>query len=686
MLHAISTGRFAVALDPTTNGISAIRSDGVLWATHDSPLFRVDIDGQTYTVHSPGIRRAGVDQSRTATATTTVVHYHLADYFRISQTFVAHDDSYLLEATVAVTNLSHTPLHISRIDSLVLDLPVGSYEAHSYTAGWGSEFSPQYARLTDTHIWQSRAGRSSQGMHPWVGLVRDQRALLTAAVAWSGNWIIRADAHGDAFRLSAGLNDWAFGSDVAPQQTFTAPSVVVVCSPDTNGEANAAAYHRVGRSDWYPRNALSDALPVEWNHWWTYEDKSLSEDIFRANVDAAAHLGIEIAVLDAGWFGPADPQTNWYDIRGDWHIVNTTRFPSGIRALSDYTHAKGLAFGIWCEIEALGHKAQTALEQPAIVARRDDTPCGYVCLASPAGWQFAYDTLARIITEYNVDWIKLDFNLDPGAGCNRTDHGHGAGDGLYGHYMGYYRLLSAIRAAYPHVVLENCSSGGLRIDLGIAKETHMAFLSDPDWPEHSLQNFWGAASYLAPTAILHWHFGEWGYADHPQQTFDPTSTDVTPTQLDYYARIAMLHRIGFSLALPSLLPWIRQRYETHIAIYKDVVRRFIGSATLTRLTNQPRRDGTLERYAAFAYHDDAVGDLLIAVFRMPGAKPKRRIWIPGIDPTKRYRCIWLGDNRVIELTGSQLSHGLLVDDLAEPGSALIHIIPSDNPYHWIGQR
>jgi alpha-galactosidase len=454
---------------------------------------------------------------------------------------------------------------------------------------------------------------------------------------------------------------------------------VAVFGANPSLDENAAAYAAVGRSHWYPKNTLSTALPVEWNHWWTYEDRAITEQTFRANVDVAAQMGMEVCALDAGWFGPSDPGTHWYDYRGDWHIVNTTRFPSGIRALSDYVHAKGMAFGLWCEIEALGVRAEAGLTNPAIVARRDDTPCGYVCLASDAGWAWAFATLDRLISDYRADWIKLDFNLDPGAGCNRTDHGHGAGDGLHGHYQGYYRLLTAIRAKHPEVVLENCSSGGLRIDLGIAQQTHMAFLSDPDWPEHSLQLFWGASSMLAPDAILHWGFCEWGFADHPQQTFDPTSAAVSATQLDYYTRISMLHRFGFSQGLPTLLPWIRDRYVQHIDIYKTVVRRFVRTAQLHRLTNQPRRDGTLDRYAGFQYIDHTAGDMLVALFRLPGAKPKRRFWLHGIDPLRSYRCTWLGDNRVAVVPGAVIAAGWMFDDLGEPGSALIHIqtLPQD---------
>jgi alpha-galactosidase len=180
---------------------------------------------------------------------------------------------------------------------------------------------------------------------------------------------------------------------------------------------------------------------------------------------------------------------------------------------------------------------------------------------------------------------------------------------------------------------------------------------------------------LAPEAILHWGFCEWGFADHPQQTFDPTSAAVTASQLDYYTRISMLHRFGFSQGLPTLLPWIRDRYIQHIDIYKTIVRRFVRSARMFRLTNQPHRDGTLDRYAGFQYIDDIHGDMLVAIFRLPGAKPKRCFWLHNIDASRHYRCTWLGDNRVEIVSGSTIAAGWMFADLAEPGSAIVLVEP-----------
>ncbi len=244
--------------------------------------------------------------------------------------------------------------------------------------------------------------------------------------------------------------------------------------------------------------------------------------------------------------------TFWEHYRGDWHKVNAERFPGGLRAVADHVHAHHMKFGIWCEIEGLGAKAQVAIDHPDYVALRDGERVGCVCFGNPRVQDWAYDTLARLITEYTADWIKVDYNLDAGAGCNRTDHGHGAGDGHYEHIHGYYRTLERLRQPFPEVVFESCSSGGLRIDLGLLRQTHMTYLSDPDWPEHDLQIFWGASTLLAPDALLHWTYSEWRPRDPPPyQKFDPHAPDLTPAKWDYYARISMLGRFGLSEKLPA---------------------------------------------------------------------------------------------------------------------------------------
>jgi alpha-galactosidase len=666
----------ALALTLSTDAGLALEALGLPelpWALPASGLFAVEVDGRRLDARSPGLAVADVAlrEDRPGRRELVVALRHAELGLAVDYHLALYAGTALLESWVAVRNEGAMPRRVTRIDSLALELPPGAYELRSFTGDWGLEFEPHRAPLEAPVTLESRAGRSSKGHLPWFALVRDGRSLLAGAVAWSGNWAARLEPGAGAVALTGGLHDWEFAAELAPGASVEGPPFVVALAPGENLDAAASQYAQVGRAHWYPRGSLADGLPVEWNHWWSYEDKTLDEAVFRRNVDAAAELGIEICALDAGWFGPSDGATHWYEQRGDWDTVNSERFPSGLRALSDYVHERGMAFGLWCEIEAIGKEARLARERPELVATRGGAPLGYVCLGSEAGRAWALATLDRLITEYRCDWVKLDFNLDPGAGCDRDDHGHGPGDGLYAHYRGYYALLEEVRRRHPHVVLENCSSGGLRIDLGIARQTHMAFLSDPDWPEHSLQCFWGASLMLAPDAILHWGYCEWSHAEHRCQQFDPRDPALTPHQVDYYTRISMLRRFGFSQRLPDLPAWVAARYRDLIAEYKHHVRRFVRGAELRRLVGQPRRFGEGERWAAFQYSMPGGTEHLLAAFRLPGGTPERVIHPAGLEPERLYTMTWLGEGRVERRSGAALMRDGVAPTLPEEGSAMV---------------
>lgn len=651
------------------------RGDGTSWlaAYLSSPLFAVFLGERVLAAHTPGVLVETIATDSTAGKQTTRVRYRFpGDGVEVVQHMTAYEGSALVETWQSVRNMSTAAIDITRLDSLALDLAPAEYELLSFTSDWGLEFESVRAPLEGDVRLETRRGRSSRDHHPWFALFRGDGAILSGSVAWSGNWIFRFERQPDGMvRLSGGLNDWEFSHTLAPGASFDSAPVVV--APGTHGDLNSVStqYARVGRAHWYPRNALSDRLPVEWNQWWSYEDRTINEQVFRANVDVAARLGVEVCTMDAGWFGPTDPTTHWYDYRGDFGDVNTARFPSGIRALSDYTHDHGMAFGLWCEIEAVGKSARLAEVNPDFLALRDGLRLGYLCFGAPAVQEWAFALLSRMIDEYRLDWIKLDFNLDPGAGCDRTDHGHAAGDGLYQHYAGYYATLERVRASHPEVVLENCSSGGQRIDLGILRRTSPTFLSDPDWPEHGLQLIWGASTTLAPNAWLHWGYSEW-ITEHRCQKFNPRDPALLPHQLDYYIRIGMLGGYGFSQKLPDLPDWVAARWAEHITLYKSTLRRFVREADFYRLTEQPRRFGQGERWAAFQYCIPNGADHLVAIFRLPGGEPERTIRLYGLEPDRQYSLKWLLDDRTERRQGADLlAHGLRCADLPEEGSALL---------------
>ncbi len=560
------------------------------------------------------------------------------------------------ETWVGVTNRGSRAVEIERLDSLGLRLVPGEYELSWFTGAWGAEFDPVQEKLSGDRVLQTVSGRSSQGMHPVATLDRGDGTLLRICVAWSGNWVLRFEREPDGGRLvTGGLHDEGFAKTLLPGARIEAPPVVVALSADPGLDLG-----RAGRRHWAPSTGDPEFPPVEWNPWWPYEDQGIDERTFLANADVAADLGVELCTLDAGWFGT----DGWWESRGDWDRANPKRFPGGIPALAEQVHARGMRFGLWCEIEAVASTSRLAAFKPDFPAGRGGEPLGYVCLANPAAADWAFRTLDRLARE-GVDWIKLDFNLDPGLGCDRVDHGHGPGDGLFEHYAAYYRVLDRVRRAHPGVVLESCSSGGLRIDLGMLRRTHLTFLSDPDWPEHGLRVLWGALSMLPASQLLHWGFSQWR-SEHREQTFDPGG--LAAYRIDYYRRIAMLGATGMSYRLPELPDDLRAQLASSIALYKDVVRPFVRDADVHRLTDQP---GPGSRWAAFQY---ALGeDHLVFAFRLPGGEPGYAVRLRGLDPGAEYDVEPADGAPACCRTGADLMTRGLVTDGPEESSRIWRI-------------
>jgi alpha-galactosidase len=241
--------------------------------------------------------------------------------------------------------------------------------------------------------------------------------------------------------------------------------------------------------------------------------------------------------------------------------------------------------------------------------------------------------VSSLIETTTARWIKWDFNLDPGAGCSRDDHGHGSEDGLLRHYLGLYDVLDRLRAAYPETVFEACSSGGLRIDAGLAAHVDAFFLSDPDWTEHALTCLWGAAQLLPPRQLLHWPQSEWR-GEHRFQKADYSGTLMTPAQFDTKMRAALLHRFGLSVRLTEMRPDLLERLKQHVHSYRSLIRPLVESGVLIPLTEQPLREEKGWRQPAYQL---TAGDRhLLAGFRLPPTGDWDPVVPVGLDPDAFY--------------------------------------------------
>ena len=583
---------------------------------------------------------------------------------------VDRDRSFAVSKITAVFhNDSPNPVRLKQFDA-GWSIPSDTLTLHYFTSDWGSEFFPHEKRMEGEFRFGSTSGRSCKGFDPWAGL-SVPGGYLAVALAWSGSWNCTIAPEAGKHKFTMGFSTEDFYTDVAPGGSYESAALYLAEGADQEAACLEMRRYFRARLSLLNDGGIAD-VPLEYNEWWPYEDRFINEDVYQENAVIAKRLGCRYAMMDAGWFGGNENGQSWYEKRGDWEIVNKKDFPSGMKALCDKAKDAGILPGIWCEIEAVGKDAMLNKTHADLIAKRDGTSLGYVCFGNEAGRTWAMQVVDRILGEYGAKWIKFDFNLDPAPGCNASGHEHGPGDGLHAHYRGYYNLLDEIHRKYPDVVIENCSSGGLRMDVGMLSHTHWTHLSDPDYTEFHLQCFWGALSMLHQSACLHFSWSQI-LGDHNLGISDPIRADMPRHQFDFYIRAVLMGIPGFSYRLPELPEWCLDRLKEHGALYADIWEAFILNGDAYRLTPQPLMGGKGERFPAFQF-SDASGNAVVFVFRLEGAPEAKTLHLKGLSDDTLYEVIYADSGHVESVPGHKLAtDGITLTGLPEMGSEIVRI-------------
>lgn len=194
-------------------------------------------------------------------------------------------------------------------------------------------------------------------------------------------------------------------------------------------------------------------------------------------IDAAAKAGCEYYVVDCGWYAPG----YWWDSVGEWK-PSTERFPNGIEEVINYIRSKGMVPGLWLEIEVMGIKCPLAKQLPddwfftRHGKRVIDSDRYHLDFINPAVRKYADDVVDRLVEQYGVGYIKMDYNITTGIG---TDHNADSyGDGLLKHNRAYLQWLDDVFQRYPEIVIENCGSGGMRHDYAMLQRHSIQSMTD----------------------------------------------------------------------------------------------------------------------------------------------------------------------------------------------------------------
>ena len=518
-------------------------------------------------------------------------------------------------------------------------------------------------------------GRSSEDCMGWFALAAPSlREGLFGGIEWSGDWDLRAARDANQTTLEAGLKN--IRHTLAPGEIFSAPRRFLgFYRGDLDDAANAS--HTFARL-FLLRPHPADFPWTQYNTWFAHYG-TLREDVLRREVDIAAELGLEAFVLDAGWYEGSHDHGEFSFGLGTWR-EDTTKFPSGIADFSDYVHAKGLKFGLWVEPERvdldaikLGEEVMPEWLAPGTdfnATPPPDTPrTTQVCLGNPEARAWVKGWLTRIIRDYHVDWLKWDNNA--WYTCNPPGQ---TGDADYAHVLGLYEILDYLHQEFPNLIVENCASGGNRMDYALMRRTDIAWLSDQTDPSYRVRYHVTGASYPFPNEYLNSWIVE-SYWEHLADAQD------NPEELRAWLRSRMMGAFGISMVMLGWDENTRQVAADEIKEYKNL-RQLIADGKRYQLLPQNNLEENLQppdEPDAAEFFDPIQNKGVVFLFRGQVAWKDRRVLLKGLNPAAFYEIRTIDGTAVVRETGRQaMSQPFLFPYADTPPSTLLLITPITN--------
>lgn len=425
-------------------------------------------------------------------------------------------------------------------------LPAGEATATRFTGMWGREFQIQRHRLAPgITLQENRRGRTSHDRQPYLGVTVGD-ASFAFHLGWSGNHLVAVDTLDDGRRLVH------LGGLFEPGEIRLSKGESYQ-SPVAYAAENAAALQAFVRAEIlsWPGGAMSPR-PVTLNTWeGNYFDHRL--DSLKAQADAAAALGIERFVLDDGWFGRRDDDTTSL---GDW-IVDRRKYPDGLKPLVDHVTSLGMQFGIWFEPEMVNEESDLYRAHPDWALKVDGRPLlrsrnqQALDLTRPEVTDYLFEKIAAVLGSLAVSYIKWDMNRD------LTHVGGAEGRAVTtAQTRAVHALMARLRAAFPHVEIESCSSGGGRTDYGALANTQRVWTSDCTDALDRLEIQRGASLFLPPE-IMGAHVSA-----------NPSHQSGRTLSLSFRALVALAYHLGVELNPLDMSAAERTELADYIALHK----------------------------------------------------------------------------------------------------------------------
>ncbi len=526
-------------------------------------------------------------------------------------------------------NNSGSDIKILNAMSASVDFMDSNYDMLQLSGAWARERHIEAKQLASgTQLIESRRGASSHQQNPFMALIRKGCTEFTGetygfSLVYSGNFLASVEV--DQFsttRAAIGINPYSFSWLLKPGEDFRTPEAVLVYS-DRGLSDMSDTFHRLFRNNLARGVHKDEPRPVLINNWeatyFAFDEEKLLEI-----AGAASTIGVELFVLDDGWFGVRNDDNCSL---GDW-VVNIDKLPGGIKGVAEKVNALGMKFGLWFEPEMISKDSDLYRAHPdwclhVESRRRTDSRNQLVLdLSRPEVCDYIIESVSSVIRSAPIAYVKWDMNRSLLEVASISLSPQRKQETFHRYMLGLYRVLETITSAFPEILFESCSGGGGRFDPGMLHYMPQTWTSDDTDAVERLKIQHGT-SIVYPVISMGAHVSA-----------VPNHQVHRTTPLIARLHTAMAGNLGFELDLSKLSQDETDILRTHIELYKNEVRNIVQFGRMYRLLSPFEGNMT-----AWLFVNDDRSKAVLFFFRVlaEAQEPFRTIRLAGLDPEKTYK-------------------------------------------------
>jgi len=448
--------------------------------------------------------------------------------------------------------------------SASIDLPDANFEMVQLSGSWARERHIKSRKLVPgIQSIASTRGTSSAQQNPFLALKRPettehQGEVYGVSLVYSGNFLAQVEVdHYDVTRLMIGINPFDFNWRLENKETFQTPEVVMVYSADgLNGMSQT--FHRLYRTRLARGKWRDRERPVLINNWEATYFNFDEQKIFEL-AKSSEELGVELFVLDDGWFGKRDDDTTSL---GDWS-VDPRKLPNGITQLAKDITDLGIEFGLWFEPEMVSKVSELYKAHPDWVISVPNRQMSHgrnqlvLDFSRQEVVDYIYNLMAEVLQDAPISYVKWDMNRYMTEVGSLELPANRQREVVHRYILGVYSLYERLTTEFPHVLFESCAGGGSRFDPGLLHYAPQGWTSDDTDAVERLKIQYGT-SLVYPISSMGAHVSA-----------VPNHQVGRVTSLKTRANVAYFGAFGYELDVTLMTDAEKEEVKTQIAFYKE---------------------------------------------------------------------------------------------------------------------